>query len=332
MRILTWHVHGSYMYYLLQTPHEFFLPVKADGSGSRGSNPHWPDNVHDVPEQQVRELEFDLVLFQTRQNYEQDQYEILTTQQRRLPRIYLEHDPPRQVPTDTRHWVDDPEVLLIHCTHFNNLMWDNNRTPSRVIEHGVVVPETARYTGELAKGLTVINGLARRGRRLGADIFDQARQQVPLDLVGMFWEESGGLGEVPLPELPAFEARYRFFFNPIRYTSLGLAVCEAMMVGMPVVGLATTEMVTVVQNGYNGFVDTNPAVLIERMGELLDDPGLAHKLGAAARQTALERFNIARFAHDWDAAFRLVTGTASSNRYYSNFDFAGNSGKLDGQG
>lgn len=306
------------MYYLLQASHEFYLPVKPDGSGSRGTNRHWPDNVHDVPEDEVKNLEFDLILFQTRQNYEQDQYQIFTEQQRQLPRIYLEHDPPRQVPTDTKHWVDDPEILLVHVTHFNNLMWDNNRTPSQVIEHGVIVPETARYTGELNKGIVVINGLKSRGRRLGADIFEQARQNVPLDLVGMRWEEMEGLGEIPLPELPAFEARYRFFFNPIRYTSLGLSVCEAMLVGLPIVGLATTEMVMVIQNGYNGFLDTNPAVLIERMRQLLDDPDLAHKLGAAARQTALERFNITRFARDWDAAFRLVTGTAPFNRYFLN--------------
>ncbi len=55
-------------------------------------------------------------------------------------------------------------------------------------------------------------------------------------------EEAGGLGEVRHVELAAFAARYRFFFNPIRYTSLGLAVIEAMMVGMPIVALATTEM------------------------------------------------------------------------------------------
>ncbi len=28
LRILTWHVHGSYLYYLVQSPHRFFLPVK----------------------------------------------------------------------------------------------------------------------------------------------------------------------------------------------------------------------------------------------------------------------------------------------------------------
>jgi NAD(P)-dependent dehydrogenase (short-subunit alcohol dehydrogenase family) len=29
--------------------------------------------------------------------------------------------------------------------------------------------------------------------------------------------------------------------KPVRYTSLGLAVCEAMMLGLPIIGLATTE-------------------------------------------------------------------------------------------
>ncbi|MDQ3503397.1 MAG: glycosyltransferase [Actinomycetota bacterium] len=47
------------------------------------------------------------------------------------------------------------------------------------------------------------------------------------------------------------------FVNPIRYTSLGLAVREAMALGLPIVGLATTEMATVVQNGVNGYVETD---------------------------------------------------------------------------
>lgn len=316
LRILTWPVHGSYMYYLLQSPHEFYLPFKVGEAPGPGENPHWPGNAHYVPAAQVKDLDFDLILFQARQNYEVDQYEIFSERQRRLPRIYLEHDPPRQVPTDTKHWVDDPEILLVHCTHFNKLMWDNNRTPTRVIEHGVLVPEAARYSGELAKGIVVINELKKRGRRLGSDIFEQARREIPLDLVGMAWQESEGLGEVPLPDLPAFEAHYRFFFNPVRYTSLGLAVCEAMLVGLPVVGLATTEMVTVIDNGVNGFIATNPAALVEPMRELLANPALAHKLGRAARQTALERFNIHRFAQDWSDTFYLVTSLSPFNRYY----------------
>jgi glycosyltransferase involved in cell wall biosynthesis len=124
-------------------------------------------------------------------------------------------------------------------------------------------------------------------------------------------EEAGGLGEIQHAELPAFAARYRFFFNPIRYTSMGLAVIEAMMVGLPIVALATTEMVTVVKDGLNGFIDTDVRRLITRMQALLKDPEEARRLGAEARRTALERFGIERFVADWNNAYAEVTGVRS---------------------
>jgi glycosyltransferase involved in cell wall biosynthesis len=249
------------------------------------------------------------VLFQSRDDWVRGQHELLSPAQRALPRVYLEHDPPREHPTDTRHPVDDPDVLLVHVTHFNALVWDAGRTPVRVIEHGVTVPDGVRYTGELPRGLAAVNNLVGRGRRLGADVFARARAEVPLDLVGIASEAAGGLGDVPHDRLPAFQVRYRFFFNPIRYTSLGLAVCEAMMLGMPVVGLATTEMATAIENGRSGWVDTDVAVLIDRMRVLLDDPVEARRLGDGARRRAMERFHIARFVRDWEDAFTLVTRT-----------------------
>ena len=151
-------------------------------------------------------------------------------------------------------------------------MWDPGPTPTVVIEHGVAVPEGIRYDGRLPRGIVVINDLATRGRRLGADVFLAARREVPLDLVGMNATRLDGIGEVRRPDLAAFESRYRFFFNPIRYTSLGLAVCEAMMLGMPVVGLATTELSTVIENGTSGYVDTDVVALVTCMEKLLQDP------------------------------------------------------------
>jgi hypothetical protein len=311
LRVLTWHVHGNYLYYLSQANAEFYLPVKPGrplGYGGRGSTFPFGANVIDVPAEAVRDLPLDCVLFQSHRNYLEDQFEILTEAQRRLPRIFLEHDPPRQSPTDTPHPVDDPGVLLVHVTHFNKLMWDSGRTPTRVIEHGVMVPEGVRYTGEIDRGLVVVNHLQRRGRRLGADVFAAVRREVPLDLVGMGAEEAGGLGEVRPMELAAFEARYRFFFNPIRYTSLGLALLEAMMIGLPVVALATTEMVTVVENGVSGYLGTDVEQLTERMRELLRSPAEARRLGEGARREARRRFNIRRFARDWEETFTLVAG------------------------
>lgn len=309
LKILTWHVHGAYLYYLSHLPHDIYVPFRPDRSGDylgKWGHIPWPENLHDVAVDDVRQLKLDCVIFQLPKHYLSDQHEILSEAQRRLPRIFLQHDPPWEHPTDTRHWVDDPEVLLVHVTPFNDLMWDSGPCATRVIDHGVVVPETVRYTGELARGLVVVNNLARRDRLIGLDVFQRVRRQIPLDLVGMDAERVGGLGEVLHKDLPAFSAKYRFFFNPIRYTSLGLAVCEAMTIGMPIVGLATTEMATVVQNGVSGYVDTDVNKLIDRMRELLRDPAKAKELGDGARRYAATRFNIRRFVDDWNAAIHFA--------------------------
>jgi glycosyltransferase involved in cell wall biosynthesis len=139
-------------------------------------------------------------------------------------------------------------------------------------------------------------------------VFDRARAEVPIDLHGMGSEDGNGIGEVPLREVPALAAKYRFFFNPIRYTSLGLAVCEAMMLGMPVVGLATTEQSVVLRDGETGFVDTDLDRLIVGMRALLDDRALAERMGAAARGRARDLFDLGRFVLEWEQTFREVAG------------------------
>jgi hypothetical protein len=321
LNILTWHTHGSYLYYLSHVPHEFHVlakPGRPPGYGGRcGPFPFGP-NVHDLPAEQARTQEFDCILFQEDHHWEKDQYELLTPEQRALPRIYLEHDPPgiavthaatpRQAwPTDTRHLVDDPRVLLVHVTPFNALMWDSGRTPTRVIEHGVTIPERVTYQGGLERGLVITNHLARRGRRMGADLFAALRAELPLDLLGMASDEMKGLGEIDHPHVAAFAARYRFLFSPVRYSSLSLSTLEAMMAGMPVVALATTEMATVIEHGVSGLAVTDTHQLAPCMRELLNDAALARRLGEGARRTALARFSIARFSADWDAALRYVT-------------------------
>ena len=323
LNVLTWHTHGSYLYYLSHAPHDFHVLVKPGrppGYGGRcGPFPFGP-NVRDLPADQARAQAFDCILFQEDHHWERDQYELLTPAQRALPRIYLEHDPPSlppddivadarrpQWPTDVRHPVDDPAVLLVHVTPFNDLMWDSGRTPTRVIEHGVAVPDGVRWRGDVERGLVITNHLARRGRRMGADLFGRLRTTLPLDLVGMGATDLGGLGEVDHPQLPAFAAAYRFLFSPVRYSSLSLSVIEAMTIGMPVVALATAEMATVIEHGVSGFAVTDTRQLAIAMRALLGDAGLARSLGEAAQLRARERFAIARFSADWDAALRAVT-------------------------
>jgi glycosyltransferase involved in cell wall biosynthesis len=305
LRVLTWHVHGNYLYYLSQAPHDFYVVTKSQhppGYAGRVGHLPWGDNVHEVPVECVRDGMFDCVLYQHHNHYWHDRVHLLSDEQRALPTLFVEHDPPREHPTDALHPVQDPNVLLVHVTPYNALMWDNGVTPTRVIEHGVLIPDDVAYQGTLPKGVTVVNHLARRGRRLGADLFESVRHSVPLDLVGMGSADLGGIGEVPNPALPRFLSHYRFFFNPIRYTSLGLAVIEAMTIGLPIVALATTEIAQIVKSGHNGFADTRPDALIDAMHALIRDPALARAWGDAARADALERFGIERFVRDWDAA------------------------------
>lgn len=311
LRVLTWHIHGNYLYYLSHTPHEFLLPVERSGPGYAGCAPGfpWPSNVRDVPVDELPRTEFDCILFQSEGQYLVDQYELLTAEQRALPKIYLEHDPPQEHPTDTIHPVDDPDMLLVHVTQFNRLMWDSRRTPTRVIEHGVVVPDHLSYSGDLEKGLVVVNHLHRRGRRLGADLFDYVRTRVPLDLAGMDSLGVGGLGDIGHDELPELMCRYRFVFHPIRYTSLGLALCEAMSLGVPPVVLATTEAPRVIEHNVSGYLDTDVEALIRWMKHLLSYPDEARRIGAGAKAAARARFDITRFARDWDATLTEFVGT-----------------------
>jgi glycosyltransferase involved in cell wall biosynthesis len=312
-RVLTWHVHGSYLAYLARGDYELYLPVRADRRhpyGGRTDAFDWPDSVREVAVEDVPRLDLDCVLYQSRTNYLEDRFEVLSAAQRRLPQIYLEHDPPLEHPARTAHVVDDPDVLLVHVTHFNDLMWDCGRTPTRVIRHGVAAADGIAWTGELPRGLTVVNNLYRRGRRTGPDVYDRARREVPLDLLGMGSEDGGGIGEVPLGDVPLLASRYRLFFNPIRYTSLGLAVCEAMMLGMPVVALATTEQAVALQDGVTGFVDTDVDRLIVGMRALLEDRALAAEMGAAARERARDLFDLRRFVAEWEATFLEVAGSA----------------------
>jgi len=317
LKILIWHIHGSYLNTLARIDADWYLPVKAgrpEGYGGRGPTFDWPAYVREVPAEQVRNLKLDLIIYQTPKNYFEDRFEILSAEQRKLPRIYLEHNTPKPNAVDTRHPIDDPNVLLVHVTHYNRLMWDNGRTPTLVIEHSVAIDPSITYSGQIGRGITVVNGMQKRPRIAGYDIFLQAQKAVPLDAAGMETEVFGGLGDIPYRDLHRRVAKYRFLFSPIRYTSLPLAVVEAMTMGMPVVALATTELPTVIENGETGYVSCDSDKLIDAMQFLLAKPKEAHRLGTNARVVARERFGLERFIRDWNGAFAQCSGAAYTTR------------------
>ncbi|CAN5274681.1 glycosyltransferase family 4 protein [soil metagenome] len=305
LNVLVWQIHGSYLNTLVQAPHRFYLPTrpgKPEGYGGRGPTYSWSPETIEVPHDEVRDLDLDLVIYQTPKNYSEDAPEILRSEQRALPAIYLEHNTPQDRINEMVHPVNDPGVLLVHVTHFNDLFWDSRQTPTRIIDHAVM-PTGGGYTGELERGVSLVNDLPRRKRVVGGDVFMRAREEVPLDLFGFNSREAGGFGDLPQAGVHERMKAYRFYFNPIRYTSLPLSVLEAMELGLPVVALATTELVTIIKDGENGFIGTNVEKLIGHMQRLLADPEEARRIGTAGRRTVRERFGLERFVADWEAAF-----------------------------
>jgi glycosyltransferase involved in cell wall biosynthesis len=200
--------------------------------------------------------------------------------------------------------ADRPDLTLVHVTYFNDLFWNAGRTRTRVIEHGVVDPGY-RYTGELARAVAVINEAPRRGRLTGTDLLPRLGKEVPIDLFGMDAQRLGGMEDLPQCKLHDEIPRRRVYLHPIRWTSLGLSLIEAMHLGMPVVALGTTEVSEAVPPDA-GVVSNRLDVLRGALRRLTSDSEEARAMGQAARRAALARYGLGRFLHDWDEVLEEV--------------------------
>jgi alpha-maltose-1-phosphate synthase len=86
---------------------------------------------------------------------------------------------------------------------------------------------------------------------------------------------------------------------------LGLSILEAMASGTPVVASAIGGIPEIVIDGETGFLVPPGDLdeLRERLDQILKNPGLAQRLGANARQHALDRFTWERVAERCLAAY-----------------------------
>jgi hypothetical protein len=316
MRILLWHVHGAWTTAFVHGPHEYVVPVLpdrgADGVGIARTY-DWPAGVRELAPEELRGEPFDAVLLQRPHELELCEAWLDRRPGRDVPAIYVEHNAPQGRIADMRHPVADREdLLLVHVTHFNAVFWDAGGTPTRVIEHGIVDPGE-RWTGELERVAVVINEARRRGRVTGTDLLPVFAKAAPIDLFGIDAEHAPApvrsIDDLPHEALLDAMAQRRAYLHPIRWTSLGLSLLEAMHLGMPVVALGTTEVHEAVPPEA-GVVSTRIDVLAEALRRLLADPAEAAERGTAARAAVLLRYGLARFHADWDETLHEWAGRA----------------------
>jgi glycosyltransferase involved in cell wall biosynthesis len=315
MRILVWHVHGSWTTGFVQGDHTYLLPVDAergpDGRG-RAQTWDWPVAAVERTAEELRDEEIDVVVLQRPQ--EMAAVETLTGRRvgLDLPAIYLEHNTPGgDVPYCRHPLADQDRIPVAHVTHVNRLLWDTGRAPATVIEHGICDPGHL-YEGGLPHASVVMNDPLRRGRAVGTDLIPLLAAVAPVDVFGMAVEglRDDAAGVTPYEGLSQSAmhrqlARRRVYVHTARWTSLGLSLIEAMQLGVPVVALAMTEVPTAVPPG-TGLVTADLEILSQHVRDLVADPDLAHDLGKRGREHALQRFGLDRFLHDWDELLAKV--------------------------
>jgi glycosyltransferase involved in cell wall biosynthesis len=104
-------------------------------------------------------------------------------------------------------------------------------------------------------------------------------------------------------------AERRVYLHVNRWTSLGLSLIQAMLLGMPVVVLDATEASRAVP-ATAGVRSSDVTELVTATRALLADPAEAQHRGLIARRAALDRYGLPRFLHDWDLAFKEASEIA----------------------
>ncbi len=161
-----------------------------------------------------------------------------------------------------------------------------------------------RLTGLVFRPLSTIHGLdiavaAYAGLReteltivgVGPDA-DSLRAQIDQSKAPVSLEERG----VKHSEVPALLAAHDYFVSPERKTpTQGVAMCEAMACGLPVIAVRAGGVPEYVRDGTDGFLfrSGKPSALRRAVLALVSEPERARRMGHRAREYVAERCSAA---------------------------------------
>jgi hypothetical protein len=307
LRVLVFRSNDRWLDAFARGGHDYLVPA---GRGHHAL----PGQAVAVPPDELADAGVDVAVLQRPEELDLVARWLRRAPGREIPAIYVEHRAPAgDVPGSRHPLADRPDICLVHVAHFNELMWDAGITPTTVIEPGIPDPGEL-YSGELARAAVVVDHPLRRPRVTGTDLLPRFAEGAELDVFGtgltglnaalnLGEHRLYAVGELSGRQLHEAMARRRVYLHPARWTALGLALLEAMHLGMPVVGLATTEVATMVPPEA-GMVSTGIDDLTVALRELVGDRARARQCGKQAREFALSHYGLDRFLRRWDDLLR----------------------------
>src|SRR5262249_31217009 len=119
------------------------------------------------------------------------------------------------------------------------------------------------------------------------------------------------VGKVAHDDIAWWVAAGGVFVLPSLGEGLPTVVCEAMAAGRPVVATAVDGTPEVVEEGRTGFLvpPRDATTLADRLGRVLDDPGLARAMGTRAHERAMADYTWEANARRMTAIYAAVVGT-----------------------
>jgi tetratricopeptide (TPR) repeat protein len=323
LKILTFNWHEAYHCLLAKTGHDFTVVDKIKGGHSgwlHGTRPV-PDNLDLLPvgsEQaaaaRARQGEFDLIICH-------NLGDLITVAGIRVPKIAVFHNlltteikitqgAGRSCPQKDAYIAQfcaaidgGTQVVFISELKQSDVAGENGIT-GKIILPGIDLAEYGGYHGDVRRILRVGNFFTGRDVMLGQSIAAPATNRLPVTVLGINPEIPGARLSNSWNDLKEHFRSHRVYFNTTVHPyedGYNLSMLEAMATGMPVVSLINPTCP--IESGANGFVAEHADELREQLLRLLDDPDLARRLGAMARETVEARFPLDRFVNAWNETF-----------------------------
>ena len=126
-------------------------------------------------------------------------------------------------------------------------------------------------------------------------IYESVRRYVGDDPDVHLYVDSAQIGP---RQIAAFQTGSVAILQRSSREGFALTVTEAMWKGTPVIGTPVGGIPVQIQDGETGFLAASPEECAARIIQLVQNPGLARKIGAAAHRSISRRFLMPRLVAD----------------------------------
>lgn len=304
LNILSYATHESVDSNLCKTGHNFYAL-------SHPNLKKWNTKYRPVPENFIildergdlgipRWVEFDLILAQNKfANFEISKQ---LADKMKIPLITIEHCLP-----DSKWSLEQIDGMKsfsgthnIFISEYSRDKWMWNLPNTHVIHH-MVDSEVFKPNPEIKRDnviLSVVNLWASRDWCCNYQGWVRTIQGLPYKVLG----ENPGLSE-PAKDVNELVREYqkaKIFYNTSTVSPVPSSLLDGMAAGCACVSTATCMIPEIIEHGVDGFISNDENELRAYLELLLKDDELAERMGQAAREKILKKFNKDRYIKEWN--------------------------------